>query len=86
MSEFKVKCSGITQGMTRRVKRDETGAAVKDERGITVYEPCPRWSFTFALCQGAPELHGSFNLQTTHPDVAAKYELDGTYILSIEPK
>lgn len=82
MSEFKVKCTGITQGMTSRVKRDGSGGAVKDERGITVYEQCPRWSFTFAMC-GTSARHGTFNLQTTDPEEAAKYRLDAAYTLAL---
>ncbi len=83
MNEFKVKCTGVTQNMTSRVKRDANGEAVKNDKGITVWEPCPRWSFTFTICGVAPELHGSFNLQTTKPEVAARYQLDGTYMLAV---
>lgn len=86
MSEFKVKCTSVLQNMTQRAKLDESGKPVVNEKGHWVYEPCPRWSFTFATVSGSPKFHATLNVQTTDPDEAAKYELNGVYLLSVAPQ
>lgn len=83
MNGFKVKCTSITQGLSHRVKRDADGKAVV-ENDRTVYESCPRWSLTFAVC-GTSDRHGTFNLQTTDPAEAARYGIGGIYWLAFGP-
>lgn len=83
MSEFKARCTSITQGLTQQRKRDAEGKQVKNENGHDVWESCPRWNFTFTFAAAPNATYGTINLQTTDPDEAAKYRLNGTYLLAL---
>ena len=79
---MKVKVSSIRIHMVSRFKRDESGNYAKNDKGPYIQENVQGWNIVLAIFQSG-HTNGTVSIDTSDPEVAAKYVLDQTYELTI---